>query len=86
MKKTLVIIVCVLSAFVLYSVLYATMNKASADEWTDADTHREVAYEIFHAADWLQTRSVAKAGWTGGMRKILSSVKIRVLVGLTVTG
>ena len=33
---------------------------AHADEWTSADTYREVAYQSLAAVDWLQTRSIAK--------------------------
>ena len=33
---------------------------ASADEWTRADTAREVAYQTLAVIDWAQTRNLAR--------------------------
>lgn len=34
-------------------------SPALADEWTRADTYREVAYLALHCADWSQTLTIA---------------------------
>lgn len=31
-----------------------------ADEWTNADTQWEIAYQVVHAVDWGQTRYIAE--------------------------
>jgi len=31
-----------------------------AEEWTKADSQRETVYLVLHAADWLQTRNIAR--------------------------
>jgi hypothetical protein len=36
------------------------IGAAHANEWTTADTYREVAYQSVAAVDWLQTRQIAK--------------------------
>lgn len=41
-------------------------SPVQADEWTREDTYRESVYMTLHTVDWLQTRSVAKAGWPDG--------------------
>ena len=33
---------------------------AVADEWTTADTSREVTYQVIQAVDWAQTRSIVR--------------------------
>jgi hypothetical protein len=33
---------------------------AHAAEWTQADTAREVTYQVIAAMDWMQTRTIAK--------------------------
>lgn len=35
-------------------------SAATADDWTRADTAREITYQLIAAADWAQTRSIAK--------------------------
>lgn len=47
--------------------LLALDNMARADEdtWTAADTVREQTYVVLHTIDWLQTRTIAKQGWSG---------------------
>lgn len=50
----------------LFLALMLFSNAVCAAEWTRADTYRESAYMTLHTIDWLQTRSVAKAGWPDG--------------------
>ena len=35
-------------------------GQAAAGDWTNADTARQAAYLTLHAADWGQTRNIAK--------------------------
>lgn len=44
--------------FLLFSLFIST--PAFADDWSKADTQREVAYQMFLGVDWAQTRYVAR--------------------------
>lgn len=36
------------------------MKNANASDWSQVDTQRQAAYLVLHAADWRQTRTIAK--------------------------
>lgn len=45
--------------FILAALLLIP-SLACSDDWSAADTKREAIYLTLHAADWLQTRQIAK--------------------------
>ena len=50
---------------VKYILLFILSIPAFADEWTDADTKREVVFLGIRTFTYLQTYTVAKNGWQG---------------------
>ena len=48
----------VLTVLVLFIFSFACL--AAGDEWTRADTERQVVYLALHIIDWGQTRNIAK--------------------------
>jgi len=44
----------------LLILLLLISTSAKSDDWSSSDTYREAAYLTLHAADWLQTRQIAR--------------------------
>ena len=43
---------------IIFFLLFPSI--AFADQWTSADTYREITYQTFAAIDWIQTRHIAQ--------------------------